>query len=458
MVYLWIVIVFMGICLIAKNTRAGNCFPKKSSAIEQFFFEGAAFLQRWFWGKRKGGKSALQEVERIKLFLMVFVAGDIVALFLWISGDGTGLLVDGIYIPKKRAGEGSVQVQLVAKTANGKKAKLEVNVEERLYEDAMLQILYEEMLKEAEELVLGENHSPDCVTKDLVFMEAIEGYPFAITWRSSNYLFLSSGGEVATVWDVMQEEEKESVVEVTMRAEYRDFVREHTFLVRVCPTKGEKSFPEEVMYALEAAKQESEKEAQFVLPKEVEGESLIWEEKEENPEKTVFLLGVVGAVAIYIFGERDLQKEKEKLAGKMEEEYAAIISKLTIYMGAGMNMKSAFTKVAKEGGENPVYEEMQIACREMESGISEGEAYERLGRRINKKQYIRMTMLLAQNLKKGNAELLGQLKQESYLALEEKSMMVRKAGEEAGTKLLLPMMLMLTMVMVLIMVPAFLTM
>jgi len=53
---------------------------------------------------------------------------------------------------------------------------------------------------------------------------------------------------------------------------------------------------------------------------------------------------------------------------------------------------------------------------------------------------------------------LGQLRQEVYLALEEKKMTIRKAGEEAGTKLLMPMMLMLVMVMVLILLPAFLVM
>ena len=456
MVYLWIAMVFVGICLLAKYTKASEGFPKKNSAVERVFFEAAAFLQRWFLRKGIYGKSALQEAERIKLFLMVFVAGDIAALFLWISGDGAGLLVDGICIPRKKAGEGSVQIALTAKTADGKRADVQVDVAECFYENAILQVMYEEMLAEAEQLILGENTSLDCVTKDLHFMESVEGYPFFITWRTNNHRFLSATGEVASFLEVAGEEEKEALVEVIMRAECRDFVREHIFFVRVCPTKGEKSFSEEVRYALENAKQESEGEEQLVLPKEIEGEKLIWEEKKEDSGKTVFLLGAVAAVAIYIFGERDLQKEKERRTGKMEEEYSAIISKLTIYMGAGMNMKAAFAKVAMEGRGNPVYEEMQIACREMESGISEGEAYERLGRRINKKQYIRMAMLLAQNLKKGNAELLGQLRQEAYFALEEKNMAIRKAGEEAGTKLLMPMMLLLVMVMVLIMVPAFL--
>ena len=43
-------------------------------------------------------------------------------------------------------------------------------------------------------------------------------------------------------------------------------------------------------------------------------------------------------------------------------------------------------------------------------------------------------------------------------ALEERRARARKAGEQAGTKLLFPMMLMLLVVLVVIMVPAFMSM
>ena len=42
-------------------------------------------------------------------------------------------------------------------------------------------------------------------------------------------------------------------------------------------------------------------------------------------------------------------------------------------------------------------------------------------------------------------------------ALEERKARARKAGEQAGTMLLMPMMMMLVVVMVIIMVPAFMS-
>ena len=457
MFYLGILAAFVGICLFAKGTKAGACFPKKKSFIEQLFFDAAAFLCRWFRRKGKSDTDVENETERIKLFLIIFMAGDIVALLLWRSSDGSSPLVDGSYILRKSAGEGSLELELTARDQSGEEIAVPVIIGECLYETGQLQVLYEEMLSRLETIVLGENTSYDCVTKDLVFVQEVEGYPFFLSWYSDNYRFLSPDGTVATWREVANEQEKEALVTITMRAEYEDFAREWAFMVRVCPQKGEISFAEKVTYAIEKAELDSRKESKIMLPKEVGENTLTWSVKKENPASTVLVLGMVGALAVCLLGNRDLQKEREHHTAQMEAEYSAVISKLTLYLGAGLNLKSAFYKVAGEGSSNPVYEEMQITCREMESGIPQGEAYERLGRRINRKQYIRLATLLAQNLKKGNAELLTQLKQEAYLALEEKNMAIRKLGEETGTKLLLPMMLMLAMVMVLIMVPAFLT-
>ena len=49
------------------------------------------------------------------------------------------------------------------------------------------------------------------------------------------------------------------------------------------------------------------------------------------------------------------------------------------------------------------------------------------------------------------------LKLESIQAFEERKAQAKRLGEEAGTKLLLPMFLMLAMVLVIVIVPAFLT-
>ena len=61
--------------------------------------------------------------------------------------------------------------------------------------------------------------------------------------------------------------------------------------------------------------------------------------------------------------------------------------------------------VAVYQGGQLVYEEMGVALREMNSGISEVEAYERFGKRCGVLEYIKFGALLTQNLRKGSRSL-----------------------------------------------------
>jgi hypothetical protein len=105
----------------------------------------------------------------------------------------------------------------------------------------------------------------------------------------------------------------------------------------------------------------------------------------------------------------------------------------------------------------PLYEEMLITCREMEGGVSEERAYQRFGERCKNRQFRKFGNLLAQNLRKGTKGLTTLLESEVEDSLEERKNIARRFGEEAGTKLLVPMMLMLGIVIVILLVPAIMT-
>ena len=65
--------------------------------------------------------------------------------------------------------------------------------------------------------------------------------------------------------------------------------------------------------------------------------------------------------------------------------------------------------------------------------------------------------LLLQNLKKGSKGMAEMLSYEVGQAFEERKNLAKRFGEEAGTKLLFPMILMLVIVMVVLIIPAFLS-
>lgn len=174
------------------------------------------------------------------------------------------------------------------------------------------------------------------------------------------------------------------------------------------------------------------------------------------------ILTIVTAVSVYAISDQDIHKQQEQRKKRMQKDYPDIVHKMVLYIGAGMTTRGAFQKIAgdyehkKSGKElSPAYEEMLYACRELRSGVSEASAYEHFGKRTGLQEYVRLSTLLTQNLKRGNSTLLERLREEADRAGEARLQNCKRLGEEAGTKLLVPMVLMLLVVMVLIMIPAF---
>ena len=81
-------------------------------------------------------------------------------------------------------------------------------------------------------------------------------------------------------------------------------------------------------------------------------------------------------------------------------------------------------------------------------------AYEGFAERCGLPCCKRFSMLLIQHLEKGTKGLEKELEQEAAQAMEERKNMAKRQGEEAGTKLVFPMLLMLGVVVAVMLIPA----
>jgi tight adherence protein C len=117
-----------------------------------------------------------------------------------------------------------------------------------------------------------------------------------------------------------------------------------------------------------------------------------------------------------------------------------------------------YEKSLKGGGQvREGYEVIAKACHEMEKGVSELDAYVHIGQNTPEIRYKTFSTLLVQNMRKGSRELTGILEREAAEAFEERKKQARILGEQAGTKLMFPMLLMLGVVLVILMVPAYMS-
>ena len=465
MVYILLLILFAIVLLTAgKIFTGGGCF----AGMAAFLYEKLPFL-RIRNDKLTGNLLKLHpqqkpeesrkhfEVERIRIFLLILLVGDLAALFLWIGEGPAGVLSEEGFVLRRKQGEGSTTALLSVRGQNGEKVDVDWTIQEKRYSDEELEVLFEAMLDEIERSALAENTSWEQITGNLNLMDSMEGYPFSLKWESSSYSAVTGDGRVADWEDAKEWAEDGKLVTLSVTATYFEFERESVFYAKICPQPKALTFEEQVRQSLTQAQEDDPYSDQVRLPDVIGNETVNWSERIQNKSGKIFLIGVLGALSVWILKAKELEKQVKNRNQSMEEEYAAIVSKVTLYLGAGLNVKSAFIKIAEEGQGNPAYEEMRITCREIEGGIGEAEAYERFGKRIRLQRYIRLSTLLVQNLQKGNATLLLQLRQEVLLSQEELGSAIRQKGEEISTKLLFPMVLLMGMVMVWIMLPAFLS-
>lgn len=393
-------------------------------------------------------------VETIVLLMKIAVAGTLVTAVLGIHYSV--IRQENItFIKRNEYGEGNQHVDIVGYGQNGFILESSLIIREREYTEQDLEYLYEDFLPLLEERMLGNNSSLEQINHDLVFPAEISGFPFNIKWYSNDTDVINHRGELAEEY---VDSEKQIAITATISCD--NFSRKHTWEVTVVPGEwtSESAWKFHVKKALGESDDESKKEQYWKLPTVIEGESIYWQRQEKNRWPEAIGLSLVCMLLVIWGRSNDLKRQIKKRDVALEREYSNIVTKLTLYLGAGMTVKSAWKKTATQIGkkrEEMAIREMLLTSREMDSGIYEGICYENFGRRCGRQEYVRLGTLLSQNLKKGNSELLHRLQDEVDQVRERQKHLVRRQGEEASTKLLGPMIILLGITMVLIMIPAF---
>lgn len=348
-------------------------------------------------------------------------------------------------------------------------------VSPRIYTDEEANKKMEEALEVLGQTIKGENESLNHVTTDLDFSLDATKYPFELECVSGVYGLIDNEGRVKNEKENLlrwgyKDREKGVRIPIKIILTYDKLQKERTFEITLFEkekTEKEEAF-EKAISEIEKREKEALQKKSFFLPKNV-GEVSI-EKIEGNNLKPYHILffGMVLAMFLY-FRERELQKERErKRIESLRRSYPWFVNEIVLLLGAGMQFKNILYQLVrdyerqekegkKESSNQILIEEMEITCHSLEVGMSESQAYYQLGRRLKLPCYIKLLTLLEQNIKKGSKGITLILEQEEQNALEERKNLAKRYGEEAGTKLLGPMILLLIIIMLIIMFPAFMS-
>lgn len=314
------------------------------------------------------------------------------------------------------------------------------------------------------EEILGENPSLQEVRHDLILPTEKPG-GIRIAWRSSEPEVLDEDGTILVGW------ESDSGTQVTLQAEITDGFYRDEMEVAVIVYPPERREAEQLASQLaqqvEQAAAKQPGAVQVALPREFEGRTLRFR-KETGTEYLLFpVLGVVLAMFFHWQAKNTEMEARKKREKQLQYDYADLVYQLMVFTGAGLTVSRAWKQIVdnyekrlgnRTSQPRAVYEEMEIALGEMENGRPESQAVSRFGERCQLNEYRRLSSILGQNRHTGMKNLQELLAQEMDTAWEQQKQAAKRLGEEAGTKLLLPLFLMLLVVMVLVMVPAMMVM
>lgn len=420
-------------------------------------------LERLYPGRRREGLRTEYYVKKLGMVLLMVLLGTFLGTILKWKTDSAHILGSDNSIKRGSYGEEEQEIEVSAVLEDKLQDSFRVRVRTKKLERAEAERLCDDFLEKLPELILGENPSLDQISENLILEEYYEGYPFHLTWTSENPLVITDTGLVC--WEDIIESK---TVMLQAVLQYYDWQWHKELTVRVMPPRltREQQFRKELGEMLAASEEESRGEDVWTLPESWQNQKIIWKQYIADYSLLTWAGVVATAVLVYVMSDKDLHDKLLKRQREMKRDYPDIVHKLVLYLGAGMTIRGAMQKLGADyeqslaagAGTKVAYEEILYTIRELQAGVSEGAAYEHLGKRTGVQEYIRMSTLLMQNLKKGNSTLLQRLREEAERASVERLQHSRRLGEEAVTKLLIPMIMMLAIVMILIMIPAFSTM
>lgn len=405
-------------------------------------------------------KKYLKEIflANIKYWLIIILS---LVLFIICSLFLKTDIVEDNYIKRLGVDEYDTEIEIEVEGLLDKPQKIEIPISKRVYNQDEAKAAIKKGMDEILATLPGENSSLQNITTNLNLINEISDLGLNVTWDFGDT-------DIIDILGIVHNEGlSESVdLDIGVTLSYEAYEESYIIPLRICPrvlSEDEslvKGLKEQIV---EADKSQVEKDG-YILPEMYEGKILKYYYGEAINFNLIWIMGIIIAILLYIRDRENNKKSYEKRKRELMKDYPDIVSKLIVFIGAGLSIRQSWEGIVKdyedESNENLekryAYEEMAKALDRLKNGTQESIVYKDFGRNCSLRQYMKLASLLEQNRRSGLANLHTLLSLESQSAWDERINLARREGEELSTKLLLPLFMMLLIVMMMIIVPALL--
>ncbi len=321
----------------------------------------------------------------------------------------------------------------------------------------------EDFFRTLKKTVLGKNPSWSRVSRPLYFPESIPAYPFEISFQAQDPDYIYLDGSLSPLLDRLGPGETLSTG-ILVTASYGDWTLERTWRLKLLSGKDSiKKDPfRKLKKYLSRLEEASPCSMEVSLPGQW-GSFIIKEDRQDlNLSLAIAMAGILGFL-LPVFRVWQLRQQGDQTRRQAEKDFSSIVHRLTLYLGSGLSFMSAIDRISRDycqydrtKGQRYAYEKILIMDRQMKAGVSQTQACRGWGNRLRGTSYQKLALILVQSFSRGSREAGAMMDKEEAEAFRMHVDKARKEGEEASTKLLFPMIIMLGEVTLLVMLPAIL--
>lgn len=423
--------------------------------IQAVVMSGLCLVFFIYWGKHKKWSIAGADKKIIFLLLGIEIVGSMLSIKQWYAANPG---FDGILF-RRELGKGSYVEELELKS-DVYKGTVELEIEEKQPTKNEAKKLLEKAKKEIDATFLGENKALEQVMSDVILQDAYQDGMVAAEWSFDDYTYIGTDGVIKE--NELDEPELVEATAVLTCGEYQQIYR---FSMQLCPcsVETEKGLRREIQKKI---RQQPLEKSEITLPSDIAGIPLQWKKTGNMDGAVLSILGIVVCFLLPYGQKLEEQKQKKIILEKRKKDYPMLVEELSLFLAAGVTFTEAARKMTENyerrkkqtGKVQEGYELWKKLSYEMRDGVREADAIMRFGKESGRKEYKKLALLLEQNRRQGSQHMIQQLEQENLIAFEMRKNQVKREGEEASVKLLFPMMGMLGIVIVILILPAMMTM
>ena len=256
-------------------------------------------------------------------------------------------LKGGRYLPRSSYGGRTLHYEIEVEGLDDAPVPIDVPVGGRVWREEEVGKAYEACIQKVCESLLAENPSAEEVRTDVTLPTTVPDYGISISWDSSD-------PDVIDYYGKVRSEDLAGPVEVTLTAHLTaagtDTAADYVIPLTVLPRQrsAKEQLLEDFRSTLLAEDEAQAADEVFALPLEFRGRTLRYSQQTDRHLSILLLLGPVCALLLWLREKQGMQTEEAARRRQLLLDYPEIVSKLMVFIGAGMTIRLAWENIVSD--------------------------------------------------------------------------------------------------------------